>query len=420
MTDDQNQTTPVVDPTSTDQAAVDAPLGTQGEEQKTPTPPPASAVASNASPAESREEKLRRAKIAMEGLDRTIKREASERENEASEEKQQLNKMVLSLSHEKELLELTWVNLDDKRTDLKKILEPILTQEEAIQGEENELESKEEVTLSPSDRREIEQKRWQAQEKRKKIEEEKWLIEEKIQKIETQIGEIKQKYQNLLTQEEEVRNKIQALDEQLILQQEVLKQQHDLAEQRKQQEALKQAEEERKKEEERRKIAEEAERLSAEKAKQEAEKQKQEAVMVEKETNNRLEELRKAEEERLKQEAERQKQEAAKAEDLRRKLAEAMNKASAAASTPTINNAQPVIGSDDLSAQKAVVENNPPVQPQITENIPSKTINLEEPADDLKSIRTFKSDMAEAMKSSQDSKGGAKKTERKIFPWLKF
>ena len=34
---------------------------------------------------ESREEKLRRAKIAMEGLDRTIRREANEKEEEASE-----------------------------------------------------------------------------------------------------------------------------------------------------------------------------------------------------------------------------------------------------------------------------------------------------------------------------------------------
>jgi len=192
---------------------------------------------------ESREEKLRRAKIAMEGLDRTVRREAVEQEEEASAEKQQLNKLLTSLNHEKELIELTWVNLDDKRAGMKKALEPVLDAEDKIQSAETELESKEEVTIAAADRRPIEEARWANQEKRHQTEQEKWLVEEKIAKVEQQIAELKTKYQELINQEEEIRDKIQAIDEQLLLQQEVLRQQRELTEQKKRQEALRQIEE---------------------------------------------------------------------------------------------------------------------------------------------------------------------------------
>ena len=132
---------------------------------------------------ESREEKVRRAKIAMEGLDRTIKRESVEKEEQASEEKQRLNKLLDGLAHEKELLELTWVNLDDKRTGLKKILEPIIAEEEKLESRENQEEGQESVTLNPSERQALEQKRWEIQSTRRKTEEEKWIVEEKIAKI---------------------------------------------------------------------------------------------------------------------------------------------------------------------------------------------------------------------------------------------
>ena len=164
---------------------------------------------STKSPAgETREEKIRKAKIAMEGLDRTVRREANEKEEEAGEEKQKYNKLLVSIGHEKELIELTWVNLDDKRTNLKKALEPILSQEDQIQNEENEIESKEDITVTPKERHEIEGKRWEIQQKRKKIEEEKWLIEEKVTKIEEQIDTKKKEYQSLLDQEDQIRRRV--------------------------------------------------------------------------------------------------------------------------------------------------------------------------------------------------------------------
>lgn len=389
MTDEQNQTS------SSNSAPTEPPVAKTIDD----TSNQASITPSLAPEPESKEEKLRRAKIAMEGLDRTIRREATEKEEEASDEKQSLNKILATINHEKELLELTWVNLDDKRTDLKKILEPILTQEEAVQSEENELESKEEVTLVPQERKIIEEKRWQTQERRKKIEEEKWLVEEKIQKIETQIAEIKEKYQNLLNQEEEVRNKIKAIDEQLLLQQEVLRQQHELEEQKRRQEALRLAEEERKREEIKRRELEEAKSVEEAKKREEASKlvsaQASPIISQAEAERQKLEKLRQVEEERQKQEAERLRQDQARAEELKNKLTQMMPSSPPEKVDPEKH---------QLELERIKRENKEAEQDKATnptnQKVQSIIDSIKQGDSSLKPLRTFQGDMAEAMKNN--------------------
>ena len=255
----------------------------------------------------SQQEKIRRAKIALEGFERTVKREAAEKEEQASGEKQEINKLLNKVNHDKELLELTWVNLDDKRSTLKKILEPLLTREEKIESEENQLESKESVSFSPRDRRELEQKRWAIQTERRKLEEEKWIVEERILKIEDQIEDNKKKYQVLLTEEDKLRNKLKEIDEQILLQEEVLRQQRELREQTLRKEALKKAEEDRRRQEAEAiqlaeaKQREEEKRIIEEKKKRE-EEMRAKAMKEQAEQQKHFEEVRKAEEERQKQE----------------------------------------------------------------------------------------------------------------------
>ncbi|MFA5290834.1 MAG: hypothetical protein WC385_00775 [Candidatus Paceibacterota bacterium] len=380
---------------------------------------------------ESHEEKLRRAKIAMEGLDRTIRREATEKEEEASEEKQQLNKLLLSLDHEKELMELTWVNLDDKRASLKKVLEPILEQEDKLEAEETSLESQEEVTMEPKARRELEQKRWQVQESRKKTEEEKWLVEEKVQKIDDQVEETKQKYQKLLAQEEELRQKIQAIDEQMLLQQEVLRQQHELEEQKRRQETLKQVEEQKraaeaekarleeiKKAEEERKLAEE-ERQKAESTKQTDEQ----ARVVEKE---RLEKLRLAEEERQTQETARRLQAQQEREvELKKKIADAIDKNNGITpvpQTPVAKEEEP----KEAELQRALElerikreneEAEAERRKQLVEKNRSVINEIKESDSELAPLRTLKGDLETALRDNQISNDDLARVNKKVFPW---
>lgn len=363
---------------------------------------------------ESREEKLRLAKIAMEGFERTVKREAYEKEEEAGEEKQKINKILSSIGHEKELLELTWVNLDDKRTSLKKVLEPVLAQEDAAQNEELQLESKEDINVIPAERHALEEQRWQIQAKRRKIEEEKWLIEEKIAKIEAQIEEIKKKYQTLLAQEEENRQKIQAIDEQIILQQEVLRQQHDLEEQKKKQEVLRQIEAEKNKAEAERQRIEEIKKAEEVRAQTSA-KSIEPTTATAESISQRIEQLRKIEEEKQRQET-----------NLRAGESEEKQTTSAPVPTPP-KPAGELLAEKQASLSRALElervrrenEEADLMKQQQAEAKTQKAVsNFTEETGGLKPLRTLKSDLDEAVKNQQVSSDDLSHASKKTFPWL--
>lgn len=389
----------------------------------------------------SQQEKIRRAKIAMEGFERTVKREAAEKEELASDEKQKINKLLDKVYHDKELLELTWVNLDDKRTALKKLLEPLLAREEKLETDENQLESQEDVTFNPRDRRDLEQKRWAIQTERRKLEEEKWVVEERILKIEEQIEDNKKKYQVLLGEEDKLRNKLKEIDEQILLQEEVLRQQRELQEEALRKEALKKAEEEKRRQEaEAARLAEakkmEEEKRAIEEKKRHEEELRAKALKEQTEQQRHFEELRKAEEERQKQES--AKMQAAAAE-LKKKIEAATAAAKQAAVEPSPVPEKPKPESqprpqttvqtiaDKIAAEKEKYqslkeleeierikqENEAAVRAErerqaeaVTTKTSSLIDKLKEEEGLLKPLRTFKDDLEEAMRNQQGNGAG--------------
>ena len=402
---------------------------------------------------ESHEEKLRKAKIAMEGFERTVNREANEKQDEANKKKGDLNQLLLTINHEKELLELTWVNLDDKRTSLKNILEPILTKEDQLQNEEIQEESQEEVTVVPKEKRLAEEKRWQTQTQRRQKEEEKWLVEEKITKIEEQIDQVKVKYQEFLNQEEDVRKKIQEIDEQVLIQQEVLRQQNELREQQAKQEALKKLEEEQRKVEEEKRRMEEMQKAEEERKKLEAESQELQAkqkALAEAKAAERIEQLRKAEEERQKQETAKwqvEQEQLAKIEELKSKLAaqqtpapvpeptnnivppqpkpetmaQTMEPATpAAAPEPVIDPKQEAIRRlAELERIRRENEEAEKARSQSTSASQDSFIDkLKGDEGIIKPLRTLKSDLDAAVKSQQVNDADLKQADKKTYPWL--
>jgi len=168
-------------------------------------------------------DKIRYARLAMEGPERTIKREREEKEKKIEAEKAKLNQALALVLKKKEDLEIGWVVLDNKRLDLKKILAPILTEEEALELKEEGLEGKERTTITPTDRQVIEKERWEIQDKRHTLEKQKWDYENKIIKIEELVKENTDKYQILLDEEEEITQKLEDLDSDLILMSEQIK-----------------------------------------------------------------------------------------------------------------------------------------------------------------------------------------------------
>lgn len=301
-------------------------------------------------------EKLSLARIAMEGPERTMRREIEEQELKNRQEKERLNAIVRAINKEKETYELAWINLDNKRTSLKLILNPIMEQEGQLEKEEERLEGQEAVTLGIRENHEIEEERWKVQLRRRRIEEEKWRVAEKLQQIEDVIIDNQKKYQDLLDKEDQVKLRLRELEEKMVFETEKLKREIAEAEERNRIAELQRQElarrkrlelEELKKAEEERKVL--AEKLAEAKAKREAEekereirakqeaeekKQAEEEERERQENLKRLNELRRAEEEKQKQktiELERLKQEAERKqrileEQKRRAEAEAKQK----------------------------------------------------------------------------------------------
>lgn len=392
----------------------------------------------------SREEKLRLARIAMEGFERTVKREAEEKELEASLEKQKLSKLLSGIEHEKELLELMWVNLDDKRSSFKKILEPLMTREEKLESDEELLENKEGITIDTTKRQEVESKRWEIQQQRRKIEEEKWVVEEKINKIDQQIDENKNKYQQLLAEEEKIRKQIKEIDEKIILQEELLRQQRELEEEKIRQGAVRKIEEERKQAEDEKRRLEELRQAEEERKKAEEERKKLETLRLSEEKRQeqekaRLEELKRIELERQRRETQLKEDEERKNEELQSRLKTITND-TIEETRPNQKNTAGLTISDEIQQRiekEREKQNSNRIdiverlkqeqlkQHQLAEEQRAQTEGEKIVADKLTNkedeilqpIRTLKSDAEKTLKQGEASKEDLQKVNKK-FPWL--
>ena len=161
-------------------------------------------------------EKLEAARVAMEGPERSAERQQREKEQKVESASAELEKQKAKIEKEKEKLELDWIDWDNKRTALKKSLEPILAEETVIEDEEKKDELAEEQSALPEQKQNAEKKRQAIEDKRKEVEARKWVIQDKIKKIELEIEANTKKYQPLLDEEEKIIEKIEELKRELI------------------------------------------------------------------------------------------------------------------------------------------------------------------------------------------------------------
>ncbi len=159
--------------------------------------------------------RLERARLSMEGPERTLRRERSETEDKVETERKKLEDKLGLLNKGKEKYEINWVVLDNKQSELKKLLDPIKVEEDKIELEEERLESQEHTTSDVLERQNIEKKRWAIQDQRKEIEKQKWSLEDKILVTVKELEKNTIEYQKLLDEEEGTRRKIDNLEYEL-------------------------------------------------------------------------------------------------------------------------------------------------------------------------------------------------------------
>jgi chromosome segregation ATPase len=155
------------------------------------------------------------ARRALEGEERTAKRESAERQQQIQGELSTVNKALADLRRQKEELELAWIDLDGKKKAIRANLNPMLEREKQLEEEEAKLEAEEASTGVPASRHEIEQKRWPLQAERKEIEQKKWVEEEKIIELDRTIEVNTVKYRQLLEEEDKLTAKLKQLQTQV-------------------------------------------------------------------------------------------------------------------------------------------------------------------------------------------------------------
>jgi len=172
-------------------------------------------TSTNQIPREDLASRLERARLSMEGPERTLRRERSETEDKVETERKKLEDQLSSIAKDKEKYEINWVVLDNKQSELKKLLDPIKNEEEKIELEEERLESQEHTTSDVLERQNIEKKRWAIQDQRRETEKQKWSLEDKILVTSKELEKNTLEYQKLLDDEESIRRKIDNLEYEL-------------------------------------------------------------------------------------------------------------------------------------------------------------------------------------------------------------
>lgn len=161
-------------------------------------------------------EKLERAKLAMEGPTRTAIREEREHELDVKSKLAAIDFKLAEIAKQKESLEINWIKLDENRTGLRKMIDPIVERETKLEVDESQLEEQEKNTVGERERTVIEQKRWAIQEERHKAEEEKWVYDNRLFKIEDQIKDNTAAYQKILDEETALLNEREAVEKSAI------------------------------------------------------------------------------------------------------------------------------------------------------------------------------------------------------------
>ncbi|OHA60147.1 MAG: hypothetical protein A2589_00510 [Candidatus Vogelbacteria bacterium RIFOXYD1_FULL_46_19] len=396
-----------------------------------PTTPTTNEPAANPIEPENFKDKLEAARLAMEGPERTVKREEEETEKKVRDENSKLEKQLSFIGKQKEKLEINWVVLSGKQSELETLLTPIKQEEEKIELEEDVLEGEEHTTSDVTERQQFEKKRWAVQDKRKDLEKRKWELENKVLVIEADLKKNTDAYQKLLDEEDVINKQIENLEYEV----QAAKEKVRLEEERQQ------ADEQTKQIEAEQKRRQEAEALEADKR-----ERARAELLARKKAEDEAKAAEQATAEKQRQ-AEVQKQALAQAQknaleqkiraDLEMKRQEAIQKAKAAATptqTTTPSEPNPNPKAETISIPNTGTENKAGNTPdpeasavKIEGNISgvnSKTNQdeidvppfLPNETSDLPKLRTFKEDVAgQGSSLSPEQIKEAKKT----FPWLK-
>ena len=381
-------------------------------EEKTETPPTAPA------PENKLVEKLNKARLAMEGPERTLKRRQYETEEKVETEKDRLESELAVIEKDKERLEINWVVLDNKQSSFKKLLAPIKEEEERTELEEDKLEGEEAITSQVLDRQKIEKARWVIQDKRKELEKKKWELENRILDTDKELEKNTVLYQELLDREEKIRTKLESLQYELEIVAEQIKLQDDTRKAEEEKQAI-EAEQKRRVQEEQRQRLLEAE--ARQKKLEEIERQKKAAELARQkaEAEKLAEEKRQAEAEALKlkklEEEQRQRAEIEmkRQEEMRRREAEQEERARKEKEVADAEKEQKERAQKDMEAKRLAEEKIQAEEVVNQQEKMKRESEVKQREAEEEKIETRQKEQAEAEKLTEENRRQAEEEELK-------
>jgi hypothetical protein len=137
--------------------------------------------------------------------------EKKKRARTALADHKRLEEELARFAGEKEPLEVSWIELNEKQKASINELERIRTTERALEETIAESEIAERKTISPEERHTFESRRWKAEEDRRNLEKKRWQIEDSLGTLEESAKVLKERYQKILARENDVKKQIEAL-----------------------------------------------------------------------------------------------------------------------------------------------------------------------------------------------------------------
>lgn len=137
--------------------------------------------------------------------------EKKKRARVAQSDYKRLEGELATFSSEKEPLEISWIELSEKRKASFNELGRVRGREEVLEETITESEVAEHKTQTPDELHIYESRRWKAEEERRILERKRWALEDSLRAFEDGMKKLKEKYQKILSRENDVKKGMEDL-----------------------------------------------------------------------------------------------------------------------------------------------------------------------------------------------------------------
>lgn len=167
-----------------------------------------------------RESVLQRSAVEERAAEKNLKEYATEQERQQifllESERVKLESQVIIIDQEKDpTLKLEKNKILLEKRDWEKKLNSILEEEKKLTDEQRFISDKEQVSAIPSEKKNLEKRKWELDDSIQETEKKRWEVEKQLEEIENRIKELDKGSETLVTEKNSLQNKVLGIDKSL-------------------------------------------------------------------------------------------------------------------------------------------------------------------------------------------------------------